>query len=571
MTNQDTQAAWRYHNGTKHPHGELMDRWHQFDPMSQPLLYKIYSDLQPVPLSLDSAPSGVPALSAISTSASTTVERSPDVGTLARVMYLTAGITKKIRYPWGEMPFRAAACTGALYHIELYVVCGELNGLGAGVYHFHPRELALRRLRDGDYRSTLVDASGGEPSLANAPAVIVYTDVFWRNAIKYQAREYRHAFWDSGTMLAHTLAVSSAHEVPAKLIAGFVDRDVNDLLDLDTDREVAVAMVSLGYAPDAASAPSPVAEPMGLKTVPISEHELDFPPIGEMHNASCLTSKEEVAAWRGEAPPMEMPTPSGQLFPLDRLVADDVSRDSIEAVIARRGSARQFAREPISFLQLSTIVSQATQGIEADFLESPGATASQIYLIVNAVDGLPPGAYVFHGDRQALELLREGDFRREAGYLGLDQALPADASVDVFFLSDLPSVLERFGNRGYRAAQLDASITAGRFYLAAYAQRLGATGLTFFDDAVTDFFSPHAEGKSVMFLVALGKRAQAALADGAEDQDRPGDGPGFVFDGGGAVVNRRRCSVPGNQGLSRNYPYQAAWTQVTHHPRREPS
>ena len=23
--------------------------------------------------------------------------------------------------------------------------------------------------------------------------------------------------------------------------------------------------------------------------------------------------------------------------------------------------------------------------------------------------------------------------------------------------------------------------------------------------------------------------------------------------------------------LSRNYPYQAAWTQVTHHPRREPS
>jgi len=42
-------------------------------------------------------------------------------------------------------------------------------------------------------------------------------------------------------------------------------------------------------------------------------------------------------------------------------------------------------------------------------------------------------------------------------------------------------------------------------YLAAYAQRLGATGLTFFDDDVTDFFSPHAKGKSAIFLVALGK------------------------------------------------------------------
>ena len=43
---------------------------------------------------------------------------------------------------------------------------------------------------------------------------------------------------------------------------------------------------------------------------------------------------------------------------------------------------------------------------------------------------------------------------------------------------------------------------------AAYAQRLGASGLTFFDDDVTAFFSPHAEGKSVMFLVALGRSAK---------------------------------------------------------------
>lgn len=32
------------------------------------------------------------------------------------------------------------------------------------------------------------------------------------------------------------------------------------------------------------------------------------------------------------------------------------------------------------------------------------------------------GAYVFHRDREALELLKEGEFRSEAGYLGLEQA-----------------------------------------------------------------------------------------------------------------------------------------------------
>jgi hypothetical protein len=42
-------------------------------------------------------------------------------------------------------------------------------------------------------------------------------------------------------------------------------------------------------------------------------------------------------------------------------------------------------------------------------------------------------------------------------------------------------------------------------YLAAYAQRLGATGLTFFDDDVINFFSPRAKGRSTIFLLAIGK------------------------------------------------------------------
>jgi SagB-type dehydrogenase family enzyme len=128
-----------------------------------------------------------------------------------------------------------------------------------------------------------------------------------------------------------------------------------------------------------------------------------------------------------------------------------------------------------------------------------------MYLIVHAVEGLPPGAYVYRRQDKSLELLKQGDFRREAGYLGLGQEIPADCSVNIYFLADLEKALARFGNRGYRAAQLEAAIMGGKLYLAAYAQRLGASGLTFFDDDVTEFFSPHASGKSVMFLIAVGK------------------------------------------------------------------
>ena len=129
---------------------------------------------------------------------------------------------------------------------------------------------------------------------------------------------------------------------------------------------------------------------------------------------------------------------------------------------------------------------------------------NDVYLLVHAVTGLSSGTYYHRRGEEALQVLMEGDFRDIGGFLGLGQDLSADAAVDIFFLTDLRWVLRRLGNRGYRAAQLEAAVMGGKLYLAAYAQGLGASGLTFYDDEVTDFFSPHAGGKSVMFLTALG-------------------------------------------------------------------
>jgi SagB-type dehydrogenase family enzyme len=190
----------------------------------------------------------------------------------------------------------------------------------------------------------------------------------------------------------------------------------------------------------------------------------------------------------------------------------DLPRDALDAVIRRRGSTRAFdATRSLSFEELSTVLDRATRGVPGDFLDPPGASLLDLYLIVHAVEGLTAGAYYYRRPDCSLELLREGSFRGAAGRLGLGQELPADAAVNVYSLADLPSLLARFGNRGYRAAQLEGGITGGRLYLAAYAQRFGASGLTFFDDEVTEFFSPHATGKSVMFLVALGHPDRVAL------------------------------------------------------------
>ena len=158
-------------------------------------------------------------------------------------------ITKVGTVPGGKMYFRAAACTGALYHIELYLVCGDLPDLRAGVYHFGAHDFSLHRLREGDYRGALLEASGGQAAVAEAPATIVLSSVYWRNSWKYQARAYRHAYWDSGTILANLLAVGNANRIPLKLVTSFVDEPVNRLLDLDTNREVALQLVPAGRGP----------------------------------------------------------------------------------------------------------------------------------------------------------------------------------------------------------------------------------------------------------------------------------------------------------------------------------
>jgi len=181
-------------------------------------------------------------------------------------------------------------------------------------------------------------------------------------------------------------------------------------------------------------------------------------------------------------------------------------QNPVESVIIKRGSTREFSQQSISFHQLSAIIYYSTRGVPSDFLKQDECSLVDLYLIVNAVDGLNSGSYYYNREQNSLQLIKEGNFRTIAGHLGLDQSLPANGSVCAFFLSDLNEVLDKFGNRGYRAAQLEASTIGGRFYLASYAQKLGASGLTFYDDDVTDFFSPHAKNKSVMFLVIIGKR-----------------------------------------------------------------
>jgi hypothetical protein len=99
-------------------------------------------------------------------------------------------------------------------------------------------------------------------------------------------------------------------------------------------------------------------------------------------------------------------------------------------------------------------------------------------------------------------------------HLCLDQPLGGDAAFTAFHAADLDGVLATLGSRGYRAAQLEAGIAAERLALAAFTLSDGATGLTFYDELVSQFFGTRTQ---CLLVTAVGIPAY---------RNRAGGGPG---------------------------------------------
>ena len=511
MSNQDGEAARAYHEATKLSYINLANK---------PPLYKTYSALPLIPLSSGFPSPEAPTLEAVSggirlgTASSAMIEDeqaaedgSLDITSLSQLLFYSAGLVRKATLEAiGEVHYRAAASAGALYPIDVYLVCQDIPGLEAGVYHFSPSDFALRPLRKGDYRSELVEATGNDSMFATAPATLAFTANFWRSAWKYRARGYRYCFWDCGTMLANLLALCTALQLPSNLVAGFVDERVDQLLRIRGQQEATICLVPIGMGGDQPSAIDLIEPaPLASDTRDGSNERIDYPETDTIHQDSSLLDEEEVVAWRGlsaDESAGERPDPSGAGLP--NLEANNLSSEPLGEVIRKRGSTRRFARESITQAQFEAILAGSSRGTPSDFQGKDGGSLVDMYTIVHAVDGVPAGSYYFAPETGKLELLREGDLRARAGHLCFEQALGADASAVTFFMADLENIFQQYGNRGYRAAQLESGIVGGKMYLCAHSLGLGATGMTFYDDEVTEFFSPHAEGKSLMFLVAVG-------------------------------------------------------------------
>ncbi|MEC9310022.1 MAG: SagB/ThcOx family dehydrogenase [Chloroflexota bacterium] len=484
--------ALNYHESTKLGYINLK---------TKPPLFKSYDVPNNIPLYDQLIEINVPTLRTIS-------HTTPNAGKifrlehLASMLHMSSGVIKKnISTLGGELHYRAASSAGALYPIETYVVSASFDGLPDGVYHFNPLDCSLERIALGDYRNVISSGITNANKVSGKPITLIYTSIFWRSTWKYRARGYRYCLWDNGTIIANLTSAANAFGIPYTMSSGFIDKLVGSVIGIDGEKEAVICMVSLGkQTPKEQLVSNPaIYEP---KTNDY-EGEIEYPEVTSLHRVTTIASEQDLSLWLH---PITEYTDSsaGPNIHLEKNVLLDVSK-SLSETIMNRGSTRRFSRTPVSKEQFANLLVHCTQPIDSDVLNNIRPSLLDFYFIANSVTGIPNGSYYYSNNRQELELIREGDFRSEAGHLCFEQALGADASAVAFIMADLNKVISEYGPRGYRIAQLEAGIRGGQLYLAAYSMGLGASGITFYDDSVTEFFSPHSRSKTPMFVVTLGE------------------------------------------------------------------
>ncbi|HEX6237450.1 MAG TPA: SagB/ThcOx family dehydrogenase [Acidimicrobiales bacterium] len=499
------EVARRFHEATKHTVESVRAGGRFLDLANMPLPLKHYPDLEPIPLPVELPERDVPAVEALAGRVDGSAPRL-DLGELARVLFFAAGVTRRARMAGGRpVFFRAAASAGALYPVEVYVVAGDLLGLPAGTYHFDPVEFALRRLRDGDHRAWLASAAA-ERSLGVAPATLVLTGIPWRTTWKYGERGYRHLFWDSGAVIANLLAVADAGGVPAQVLTAFVDDDVSHLLAVGADggtatgpEEYPLAVVPLAGEPGGGTplGATPRPPPVDQRVHPLSQAPQHHEAIAEVHRAGVLHDPDDVEQWRDAVAALGTPATAG-------VGERPPGRGTVEDVIVRRGSTRRYAREPVGEQALRWGLSVASRPVPGD-LAGQGRTLVDHFVAVHAVTRVAPGTYRWAGGD--LEPIQRGNLRPDVQHLCLDQPLGGDCAFAAFHCAHLGDLLDRAGARGYRSALLEAGIAMGRLQLAAYALGHGASGITFYDDEVSDLLGTEA---SPMLVTTVGVPAYRA-------------------------------------------------------------
>jgi SagB-type dehydrogenase family enzyme len=495
------KAGFQYHKDTSYDRHNMTG--HYLDWQNQPGVFKQYPGIDPVLLPQDVHPPEKKLSSLLKNSDINTAVADTDMEDLSMILRLTYSLTSKTRHAGGDFYYRSVASAGALYPAEIYVATQGINNLNNGLYHFSTAHHSLSLLRKGNIPMTIKKAM--QSANITAPILSFFLSaIFFRSAWKYRERSYRYHLLDTGHLIENLILALKSLKLHPALSFNFDDSEVNRLLGLDEKKEVCLALCHVpGTQAYVDKRTLEITElPEAVKNASrVAEKETDYPALRAIHNAGV-----KVVSQPESRPHMihELGLTADKWTGIDPPEPWSESMNYAETVFCRR-SKRNFVRQPISQSSLTALLDGLCAGYFGPDGEISNNNQSMCtgFLAGNA-EGFGPGLYLLDTSSSSIGMVAPGFFTERMAHICLDQAWLANAAVHFLFISNLDSVDQVWGPRGYRYAMMTAGSLGERLYLMATAMGLGCCGVgAFYDMEAAELLGLNSTSR-LLYLVAVG-------------------------------------------------------------------
>ncbi len=132
---------------------------------------------------------------------------------------------------------------GGRYPLEIYFL-SQNTELPKGLYHYNLRLHSLEKLLLTDklnfkkyFRQEWTKQAGG---------LIIITALFKRSSVKYSDRSYRHILIEAGHLGQNIYLNATALKMTVCPIGGYIDDNINKLLDVDGTSEAVLYIIAVG-------------------------------------------------------------------------------------------------------------------------------------------------------------------------------------------------------------------------------------------------------------------------------------------------------------------------------------
>jgi SagB-type dehydrogenase family enzyme len=171
-------------------------------------------------------------------------------------------------------------------------------------------------------------------------------------------------------------------------------------------------------------------------------------------------------------------------------------------VILKRRSCRRFNGGSLQRKTVEDMLAYALRSDEGEWRLAP--ESCELHLIALAVEGMRPGIYQLEGTSREWVLRQQGDFREACHHVCLGQELASSAALMLVTTANMATLTEKFGDRGYRYACLDAGLVGERINLFAVQSGLGSTGIGgYFDDMANEMLNAPLE-QGILYITLAG-------------------------------------------------------------------